>query len=384
MTQRLEHMVTYIEAQFLCIIFLSTLFVLNLKHWRPRVLNSLSLIYILTILSSLLDIAWSLVDGKQDLVILNHIINIVHLSCFGFIGFFWMDHCSTLYPFQLWKSKWHRLIGMLPAITTTILLAISSRTGWIYGIDRNGAYYRGPYYFIQMLAYVYLVTASLLALQSKRQVEFAIEKKKLSAVALFALPPLLLGTIQLFTPPGGLPTTQFSILLSLIMLSINSLESRVTQDSLTGLSNRYVLDRVIANKISNKKSNADHLYVLIGDLDCFKSINDTYGHMAGDRALKIVADVLKKVFHNTSAILTRMGGDEFAIVIETDHMEFLTHTIQQITQELECASKMEPFTLRMSIGIAKYEDGMSMIDLLNKADLDLYDQKRKKSHMLTV
>lgn len=380
----MEHMVTYIEAQFLCIIFVSTLFVLNLKHWRPRVLNSLSLIYILTILSSLLDIAWSLVDGKQDLVILNHIINIVHLSCFGFIGFFWMDYCSTLYPFQLWKSKWHRFTGMLPAITTTILLAISSRTGWIYGIDQNGAYYRGPYYFIQMLAYAYLVTASLLALQSKRQVEFAIEKKKLSAVAMFALPPLLLGTIQLFTPPGGLPTTQFSILLSLIMLSINSLESRVTQDSLTGLSNRYVLDRVIANKISNKKSNTDHLYVLIGDLDRFKSINDTYGHMAGDRALKIVADVLKKVFHNTSAILTRMGGDEFAIVIETDHMEFLTHTIQQITQELECASKMEPFTLRMSIGIAKYEDGMSMIDLLNKADLDLYDQKRKKSHMLTV
>lgn len=380
----MEHMVTYIEAQFLCIIFLSTLFMLNLKHWRPRVLNSLSLIYILTILSSLLDIAWSLVDGKPDLVILNHIINIVHLSCFGFIGFFWMDHCSTLYPFQLWKSRWHRFIGMLPAITTTILLAISSRTGWIYGIDRDGTYYRGPYYFIQMLAYAYLVTASLLALQSKRQVEFAIEKKKLSAVALFALPPLLLGTIQLFTPPGGLPTTQFSILLSLIMLSINSLESRVTQDSLTGLSNRYVLDRVIANKISNKKSNADHLYVLIGDLDRFKSINDTYGHMAGDRALKLVADVLKKVFHNTSAILTRMGGDEFAIVIETDHMEFLTHTIRQITQELECASKMEPFTLRMSIGIAKYEDGMSMIDLLNKADLDLYDQKRKKSHMLTV
>lgn len=377
-------MVTYIEAQFLCIIFLSTLYALNLKHWRPRVLNSLSLIYILTILSSLLDIAWSLVDGKQDLVILNHIINIVHLSCFGFIGFFWMDYCSTLYPFQLWKSKWHRFTGMLPAITTTILLAISSRTGWIYGIDQNGAYYRGPYYFIQMLAYAYLVTASLLALQSKRQVEFAIEKKKLSAVAMFALPPLLLGTIQLFTPPGGLPTTQFSILLSLIMLSINSLESRVTQDSLTGLSNRYVLDRVIANKISNKKSNTDHLYVLIGDLDRFKSINDTYGHMAGDRALKIVADVLKKVFHNTSAILTRMGGDEFAIVIETDHMEFLTHTIQQITQELECASKMEPFTLRMSIGIAKYEDGMSMIDLLNKADLDLYDQKRKKSHKLTV
>ena len=380
----MEHMVTYIEAQFLCIIFLSTLFVLNLKHWRPRVLNSLSLIYILTILSSLLDIAWSLVDGKQDLVILNHIINIVHLSCFGFIGFFWMDYCSTLYPFQLWKSKWHRFTGMLPAITTTILLAISSRTGWIYGIDQNGAYYRGPCYFIQMLAYAYLVTASLLALQSKRQVEFAIEKKKLSAVAMFALPPLLLGTIQLFTPPGGLPTTQFSILLSLSMLSINSLESRVTQDSLTGLSNRYVLDRVIANKINNKKSNTDHLYVLIGDLDRFKSINDTYGHMAGDRALKIVADVLKKVFHNTSAILTRMGGDEFAIVIETDHMEFLTHTIQQITQELECASKMEPFTLRMSIGIAKYEDGMSMIDLLNKADLDLYDQKRKKSHMLTV
>lgn len=377
-------MATYIEAQFLCIIFLTTLFVLNLKHWRPRVLNSLSLIYILTILSSLLDIAWSLVDGKQDLIVLNHIINIVHLSCFGFIGFAWLDHCATLYPFQLWKSKWHRFIGMLPAITTTILLAISSHTGWIYGIDRNGAYYRGPYYFIQMLAYVYLVTASLLALQSKHQVEFAIEKKKLTAVAAFALPPLLLGTIQLFTPPGGLPTTQFSILLSLIMLSINSLESRVTQDSLTGLSNRYVLDRVIANKISNKKSISGHLYVLIGDLDHFKSINDTYGHMVGDRALKIVADVLKKVFHNTSAILIRMGGDEFAIVIETDRLEFLTHTIQQITQELESASKTDPFTLRMSIGIAKYEDGMSMIDLLNKADLDLYDQKQKKSHMLTV
>ena len=181
-------------------------------------------------------------------------------------------------------------------------------------------------------------------------------------------------------PPGILPTTQFSIVLSLLMQFIFFLESNVTQDCLTGLSNRYVLDRALNTRMNgSRRGRTSGLYVVMGDLDRFKDINDTYGHMEGDRALKLAAQTLKDIFHGSSAVLARMGGDEFAIILEADSPTQVRQVMAQITRELERAGENEPYNLSMSLGMARYTGQKTAIEFLKEADRALYRVKRARA-----
>jgi len=366
----------YIELHVLCLILLAILYAFIHKYMRVRISNSLSGIYALTGLTSLLDIVWILLDGKPEFTTLFHVVNILYLCSFSFIGFFWLYYCSKMYPFRIWNSQIGRFCYLLPAIIAAILIIISSHTGWVYYIDSNGHYQRGALFIVQLLPFGYLIFTTALSLIARSKVYFRSSRKKFATMAAFSIPPFLLGGLQLILPPGSLTTIQFSITLSLMIFLINFLESNITKDSLTGLSNRYELDQVIDRKIKNyRKYDSEDLYVLIGDLDQFKSINDTYGHMEGDRALRITADVLKNIFHGHPAILSRMGGDEFAIIIETNSRKLINDFVHKISDELEKASRQEAFSLSLSIGIAKYQEGMTMIEFLDKADQMLYDQK---------
>lgn len=375
----MSYKVLYIESHVLCLLLLGVLFFLNLKHWRPRYLNSLSGIYLLTALSSILDIAWVLLDGTDCCRTLFHIVNIVYLSGFEFIGFIWWDHCSAAFPFRMWRNNRQRFAYMLPAVIFTLLIASSPFTGLIYGIDGAGVYFRSSYFFIQPLGYGYLFASTLLCIRAAVHSKHTIEKKKFFSMAFFPLPSLFLGMLQIISPPGSLPTIQWSILIALLIVFIAFLENNVTQDSLTGLSNRYALDRALNVKMSNCKRNKNtDLFVLFGDLDKFKDINDTYGHMEGDRALKLAADTLKDLFHGTPTILARMGGDEFAVILETGSPEEAEATIQRIHAALAASSSREPYSLDMSLGMARYSGQRTAAEFLKEADHALYSVKRNR------
>lgn len=375
----MEHLAIYIQSHILSLIFLAVLYGIGLKYWRPRVFHTMSGIYLLTALSGVTDIIWALVEGNPALTGLSHVVNVINLSSFGFIGFLWLDYCAAKTPFGRRKGKWVRWLCALPAVAEMLLVAASAFTGWVYGIDANGVYFRGPLYCCQLVAYVYLAAASLLALKARRQVEFYLEKKMYRTMALFALPPFVLSTLQLLVPPGCLPAIQSSIVLALLIQLIDQLESYVTQDSLTGLSNRYVLDRLIDQRIGAHKKSRDRekdLYLFIGDLDDFKSINDTYGHLEGDRALCMVAEQLKNVLPHENTVLSRMGGDEFAVLLEIEPGDAPERWMERINRALAEASEGEFFDLNMSIGVVRYKAGLSGRRMVEEADRALYEIKR--------
>lgn len=376
----MEHTIIYIESHIVCIMFLLVLFILSLKHWRPRYLNPLSAIYLITMFTSMLDIAWILVDGTSRLRWLSHIVNIMYLSSYEFIGFFWLDHCAEAFPFRLWKNRWQRFCFMLPAVVISLLIALSAFTGWIYGIDEAGVYYRGPVFFIQPLAYGYLLLSTGLSVKARKMARFRDEKKNFAAMALFPLPSLFLGILQVLTPPGSLPIMQVSIALALLIETIVKLESSVTQDSLTGLCNRYALDRALNAKISAvRRGRSGELYVMMGDLDRFKSINDTYGHLEGDRALKLTANALKNIFHGSSAVLSRIGGDEFVIIMEDASDEEMHATMHRIGDALCKIAADKPYNLAMSLGMARYSGQETATEFLKDADHALYHSKRTRA-----
>lgn len=150
-------------------------------------------------------------------------------------------------------------------------------------------------------------------------------------------------------------------------------------DYLTGLYNRHAVEKMICNAIEqNNRLSVNHA-LIIADIDNFKLINDAIGHAAGDKVLRMVADILKAQFSN-GGIVGRIGGDEFLILIENcKNKEEVIHKLRELTDRIAEQNMKECMyiTLSLSIGAALYPlQADSYNDLFAIADAALYHVKR--------
>ena len=147
---------------------------------------------------------------------------------------------------------------------------------------------------------------------------------------------------------------------------------RAEHDSLTGILNRIGFDEMI----SKLKREQFPLAFALVDIDSFKTINDTYGHVIGDKILVKVAQVLNSAFRS-SDIVFRIGGDEFAILFNNilEHQkDFIIRKIQNINVSLQNPIDGLPPTA-LSVGVA-YSSGGYIDELFDRADQALYVVKR--------
>jgi len=119
--------------------------------------------------------------------------------------------------------------------------------------------------------------------------------------------------------------------------------------------------------------------LIICDLDNLKAINDTLGHEAGDRLIKLTSELIKKTI-NENVIVARIGGDEFAIVlkgIEFKEVELLVENIKKSIQEYN--SKNPEIPIQMSIGFEYSNTSKGhMEEIMRKADFNMYKDKESK------
>ncbi|WP_409307190.1 putative bifunctional diguanylate cyclase/phosphodiesterase [Pectobacterium sp. B1J-3] len=157
----------------------------------------------------------------------------------------------------------------------------------------------------------------------------------------------------------------------------NQLEYLASHDQLTELPNRRVLDRAL-----NLARNRPHVLVML-DIDHFKDINDSYGHTVGDRVLQVVAerlDGVRKQHLGEEDVLCRIGGDEFAFLIQTSDKNVITQAVNRIQRTFKETVKInngiEVFSTA-TLGIS-YQANMEAGDALLQADAALYEAKRNK------
>ncbi len=158
----------------------------------------------------------------------------------------------------------------------------------------------------------------------------------------------------------------------------DALQRQADHDALTGLHNRAVLERELSKAISERADDGQVALILI-DLDRFKEVNDTLGHLAGDRLLRIVAQRLNSSVPNMRTV-ARIGGDEFALIATG---ELTAADIVQLGQQVYdvVAGQIEFDGIRLavscSVGIAMAPDhGETEEQLLSKADMAAYVAKR--------
>jgi diguanylate cyclase (GGDEF)-like protein/PAS domain S-box-containing protein len=159
-----------------------------------------------------------------------------------------------------------------------------------------------------------------------------------------------------------------------------ALEAQLTHqafhDPLTGLANRALFFDRVTHALERDQRNQEGLAVLFLDLDNFKTVNDSLGHVAGDRLL-VAAAVRLATCVRTSDTVARLGGDEFAVLIEDAAGGLAAVAAERITTALR-----EPFAVEgkevfvtASLGIATAEPGVTASELLRNADMAMYTAK---------
>jgi diguanylate cyclase (GGDEF)-like protein len=163
-----------------------------------------------------------------------------------------------------------------------------------------------------------------------------------------------------------------------LMTARNEMAYLAAHDRLTGLRNRVFLTDHFEHMIENARRRNERVGVLHLDLDDFKGINDTYGHMAGDHVLRTIANRIKEVVR-AADIAARLGGDEFVILLNSpgaaaDMSGVANRIIESVNRPIEYERVV--FRVGASIGISIFpEDSEKPNDLLVDADLALYRAK---------
>lgn len=169
------------------------------------------------------------------------------------------------------------------------------------------------------------------------------------------------------------------------------LEKLSQRDSLTGVYNRMVFDRTLKMEWDRCKRHQIPLTLMMVDIDFFKQYNDTYGHQAGDECIKRVAEVLSSCARRSSDIITRYGGDEFALILP--HMDreralLLAEEMSRMVSELRIphAGSLVSDYITISIGantLIPSKDSR-IEDLLKNADKALYESKMVRNRIVII
>lgn len=202
------------------------------------------------------------------------------------------------------------------------------------------------------------------------------------------------GTWVMKLPPSGLAedinvASCIAGMTGIGGLSLTAHQARITAlhrleamtDSLTGLSNRRALFETY-----KQRRFRDSMAILVFDIDRFKSINDQYGHAAGDRVIQTVARELQAAAGVDT--VARMGGEEFAAVVEDatpGRAEWIGERIRRHLQEREIVVGSETLRVTTSVGICYgTPSGLSFDEILKYADDALYSAKRKGRNRVEV
>lgn len=151
---------------------------------------------------------------------------------------------------------------------------------------------------------------------------------------------------------------------------------KAVHDSLTGIYNRYKLNDLLATHFTSiMETDAKHFAFILFDIDYFKEINDTYGHLIGDQVLIELTSVIKKNIREND-LFVRWGGDEFILVVENVSPEKAIKVAEHLCYSIEQNTFETIGQLTCSFGITLYQNADKLSQMISRADKALYNAKK--------
>jgi diguanylate cyclase (GGDEF)-like protein len=160
-----------------------------------------------------------------------------------------------------------------------------------------------------------------------------------------------------------------------VQQSLDELQRVAAIDPVTGLFNRRHFEARLHGEVQRAQRQQQSLSLLMVDIDDFKRINDTFGHIEGDQTLRVVAELLRggvRIFD----VCARYGGEEFAILMPGAPLETAAHVAERIRRQVQHRFRHDPVGVTISVGVARLSPGDSGEDLVGAADRRLGLAKR--------
>ena len=262
------------------------------------------------------------------------------------------------------------------AVTNFVLVFLATvfKTKWFYYFE-DGVYYRGEFFYpraILLMIFICLLVVYAIAFRNNIMSEYKQAVLFLPAFAFIG------SVLQVFL--AELDTTYAGISLGCLILFFFYQSRDVNVDYLSGLLNRRGLDIKMQDMVKNAESTGRDFTAVMIDIDNFKEINDSLGHDEGDKAIKVVADILVDIF-GENAYIGRFGGDEFCIVVEEASKYEVSKKIDILRTHVAKASRKYgwPNGVDVSCGFEEYyhASGMSAKEFQQIIDRLMYNEKQR-------
>lgn len=262
------------------------------------------------------------------------------------------------------------------ALTNCILVSISSifQLHWFFYF-KDGIYYRGEYFLIRALMLMFFIILLIIYAVAFRK-DFMSEYKNM----ILFLPLLAFaGSImQVFF--SNLDATYGGISLGCLVLFFFFQSNDVNVDYLTGVLNRRGLDIRMDEKIKSSQASGRDFTAIMMDIDNFKTINDTFGHEAGDKAIKTMADILVHTF-GADAHIGRFGGDEFCVITDNVSRIEIEILIEEVRERLAAAKEKNGWDLNVDVSsgyeIYNHNSSTTLSQFTEHIDSLMYTQKQE-------
>ena len=373
--------VLYAEVYLVCMIVLGLLLFWSVRsasrssseRWQIRMLSGFLLSFCANFLFSLLQ---GFFAGAPWGITALYTLKSLYFLLFVVGTYFWCGYAEVELRTGIHPKQIVNLLFMLPFLAPVVMIVANLWTHSLFEIDEAGQYHRHALYNWFML--FLMVCTSLCSgrhfIRSCRESD-PIRKGHMLLTASFPLSLLLAWMVS--HVGEQIPVVCVCIMVELLCLYVGTTKQQISLDKLTQVNNRMNLITYMEYKLA---THASRTFLLMIDLDDFKIINDTYGHLEGDNALILVANALKEACasYKLRPYIARYGGDEFMIITEGTRKEadVLCEDIQRIISEKQ--DKDAPYQLKVSIGMAECTCGMKPDDLILTADEELYKIKKER------
>lgn len=375
----------YVEANIVCIMLFSMMLFRELRavgrQAKQLIFINITLAHILYFIS---DIFWALVVGRviPNTRLSSSLVNLSNALLLGIICASWFVYVELSQGEEYITKTRVRIYTLVPAMASGLTMIMLFLFFPSLVLDENHEVTMLYNVLFLLVPDTYVVISSVRSfIRAVRKENFAVRTQYL-ACAVYPVLITVFGLLQ--TVMDGAPIFCFGCAIMMLYVYIVSLDNQVSIDELTRLNNRTQLKKYLIGETAKQGNDKVTRFVLMIDLNKFKQINDQYGHVEGDYALKRTADALKSACSNNTfkTFIARYGGDEFIIVTKTDNEELVKDLCTKIKATLvrlnnEAGAKYE---LTASIGYSSYcGDIFAFQDALAKADEALYEEKKART-----
>lgn len=373
----------YIEVNAVSVIMLLTILIKSIgseliNRWQYFVSG-----IALMVINITCDTIWQLMDsgcipGNRTI---DYITKSIYFFSLTFIGLIWLllSEAIRRTAFSAWRLS--MILSGALVYLHALLLITNPWTGFLFYVGSDLFYVRGRLFILQYIfPFVYLAVCAVRSTQNISREKNYFERTTFFANSLCPLIPVAASLLQLYF--RRLPLLAPSLAITIFLLYTYLIESGVKYDSLTGLSNRRALFHTISHWM--KSPSESGLFLFMIDVDFFKTINDSFGHVQGDMALKKVAEILESGIAECGkrALAARYGGDEFTIILQSESSSENNRISARIQRLISMSNKSGDhiYNLSLSIGCVRYDPltTHTVRELVNAADSVLYLVKKQR------